>query len=186
MPQAIDAAKPTRLANITEELVDQKLRVMGRCAASLYPNCHSYPQVHSHSMLSYDPLTALALVYDEDAALLIDVSLCVDPYTSGRWIRERKGFVMVLGYLERSPVCLAFTPPSLAILKGSFVPQTQLAIPDLPAYAPAPNIDPTLLLRALIVRPALRDVDMALWNEAADEQAAGPDYASYDWPAGAV
>jgi hypothetical protein len=55
-------------------------------------------------MISYDSITALVLLQDEDTALLIDVSLCVDPKSSGRWIRERKCVVTTIGYLERSPV----------------------------------------------------------------------------------
>ena len=55
-------------------------------------------------MLSYDPITALVLLQDEGAALLIDVSLCVDPKSSGLWIREKKDVVTVIGYLDRSLV----------------------------------------------------------------------------------
>jgi hypothetical protein len=55
-------------------------------------------------MLSYDSISALVLIQDEDTALLVDVSLCVDPKSSGGWIRERKGIITVIGYLERSLV----------------------------------------------------------------------------------
>lgn len=55
-------------------------------------------------MLSYDSFTAIVLLQYEETALLVDVALCVDPKTSGRWIREKKGVVSVIGYLERSHV----------------------------------------------------------------------------------
>lgn len=62
--------------------------------------------------------------------------------------------------------------------------QSQLTIPDLPLYSTAPDIDPSLVLRAVLVHPALPDVDMKLWNEVVQEhdEAGEPDYASYDWP----
>jgi hypothetical protein len=51
------------------------------------------------SLLSYDPSTCLALLYDPDYALLVDVSLSLDG-----WVNETKGIVMVIGHLERSDV----------------------------------------------------------------------------------
>jgi len=66
--------------------------------------------------------------------------------------------------------------------------QTQLTIPDLPPYSTAPNIDPALVLRALLVQPVFPDVDMKLWNNVAQEHedAGEPNYESYDWPTSAV
>jgi hypothetical protein len=55
-------------------------------------------------VLSYDSITALILLQDEDTALLVDVSLCVDPKGSRKWIQERKGVITVIGYLEHSSV----------------------------------------------------------------------------------
>jgi hypothetical protein len=55
-------------------------------------------------MLSYDSITALILLQDEDRALLVDVSLCVDPKGSDRWIQEKKGIITVIGYLELASV----------------------------------------------------------------------------------
>ena len=41
-------------------------------------------------------------------------------------------------------------------------------------------------MRALLVHPALPDVDMKTWNEVLDEHddVGEPDYNSYDWPVG--
>jgi hypothetical protein len=54
-------------------------------------------------MVSYDGLTGLALLLDEEIGVLVDVSLCLDNWPE--WGNETKGAVMVIGYLERSPVC---------------------------------------------------------------------------------
>jgi hypothetical protein len=129
-------------------------------------------------MLSYDSITALVLLYDEDTALLVDVSICVDPKSSGRWIRERKGIVTTIGYLERSPVSHATLFPKFLLL--TMYLQTQLTIPDLPPYSAAPGIDPALVLRALLVQPVFPDVDMKLWNNVAQkhEDTGEPNYES--------
>ena len=49
-------------------------------------------------MLSYDAVTGIMLLSDQDQALLVDVSLCIDVETS--WARETKGIVMTIGYLQ--------------------------------------------------------------------------------------
>jgi len=145
LPQ--QTASVTPVSNVNDHLIGRKLRLIGR-------------------MLSYDSIAALVLIQDQDTALLVDVSLCVDPRTSGKWIRERKSMVFVLGYLERS--------------------NTQLIIPNLPSYSLAPNINPSLVIRALLVYPTLPDVDLKLWNEILNEhdEVGQPDYDSYDWPTG--
>ncbi|KZP10958.1 hypothetical protein FIBSPDRAFT_762 [Athelia psychrophila] len=131
-----ESATPTRLSHITPALVDTKLRVMGR-------------------MLAYDAHTALLLLYDAGCALLIDVSLCVGAEGGTEWVgagtgverrMERMEVMQVLGYLERTD-------------------GPDLPIPDLPAYAPAPSVDPSLVLRALLVRSEGGDADVKLWNE---------------------
>jgi len=124
----VDTAVPTRLLSVTEALVGNKLRLAGR-------------------MLSYDSLTSLVLLQDQDVAVLVDVSLCVDKTSA--WVREKKCVVMVVGHLEESP--------------------TPLPIPVLPAYAPAPVIDPHIVLRALVVTSGA-DLDMRLWNGAIEER----------------
>jgi len=50
-------------------------------------------------MLSYDGLTGIMLLSDQDDAVLVDASLCVDK--DNEWAKERKGIVMVIGYVER-------------------------------------------------------------------------------------
>ncbi|KII92841.1 hypothetical protein PLICRDRAFT_103041 [Plicaturopsis crispa FD-325 SS-3] len=92
MAPQTDPAVPTRLLTIQAHSADaflrRKLRVAGR-------------------MLSYDAQTGLALLCDRDIALLVDVSDCLDPYargSSGRWIREAKSNIVVVGYLESTMV----------------------------------------------------------------------------------
>lgn len=44
------------------------------------------------------------ILSDEDENVLIDVSLCVDPYRSSTWLRECHTLVVAMGYLEQTPV----------------------------------------------------------------------------------
>lgn len=129
MSQQMDAAVPTRIQSLETNMAGRKLRLAGR-------------------LLSYDIATALILLLDKDQAVLVDVSLCVNPSSS--WVRERLGVLMIIGYIETSSV--------------------QVPIPTIPAYAPAPVIDPQLLFRALRVIQA-SDLDLDLWNLAIEERA---------------
>ncbi|KAG1746116.1 hypothetical protein EDB19DRAFT_1690464 [Suillus lakei] len=85
---------------ITDDDVGRKLRVAGR-------------------MLTYDPSTALVLLSFSSHGLLVDVSLVIDPdavlstvkwggthdpSVDYNWMRERKAWVWVVGWLERSEV----------------------------------------------------------------------------------
>ncbi|KAF8840495.1 hypothetical protein BDN67DRAFT_638421 [Paxillus ammoniavirescens] len=107
MPQQVDSATVIMLDCITEDDIGRKLRVAGR-------------------MLTYDAETALVLLHDASSALLVDVSLCVDAdvilsvqsgtkepkdrIVNHHWALERKGYVWVVGHLERavfSPSCLS-------------------------------------------------------------------------------
>ncbi|KAF9222671.1 hypothetical protein BS17DRAFT_783224 [Gyrodon lividus] len=131
MPQQVDHATVMMLDCITEDDIGRKLRVAGR-------------------MLTYDAETALVLLYDASSALLVDVNLCVDAdallsvhsatkepknrHVDHHWALERKGYVWVVGYLERA--------------------DSQLPIPMLPAYLPPPDIDPSLVMRAVIIASA--------------------------------
>ncbi|EGO00046.1 hypothetical protein SERLA73DRAFT_52538 [Serpula lacrymans var. lacrymans S7.3] len=82
MPQQTESAMRATIGSLQADDIGRKLRIAGR-------------------MLSYDPQTALVLLHDQEKALLVDVSLCIDPQTSGRWVRERKNIVYVIGYLEQ-------------------------------------------------------------------------------------
>lgn len=127
-------------------------------------------------MLTYDAETTLVLLHDASKALLVDVSLCIDAnvFTSGastkerkdrniehRWALERKSYVWVVGYLERVDVSETGSRYALSISKG-MAPhfsdgQSELPIPMLPAYLPPPDIDPSLVVRAVIIAPVTRD-----------------------------
>ncbi|KAF4567504.1 hypothetical protein EYR40_006507 [Pleurotus pulmonarius] len=97
-------------------------------------------------VLCYDPTSALLLLVDKETALLIDVSLCVDRW-SGPWLRERLATAMVMGHIE--------------------ILEKQLPIPTLPAFAPAPSVDPQVVLRAVLVVHT-PELDLALWNDSMD------------------
>ncbi|KAH7924632.1 hypothetical protein BV22DRAFT_496570 [Leucogyrophana mollusca] len=141
MAPQVDPATFITLAILNEDDIGQKLRVAGR-------------------MLTYDPETAVVLLYDAPHALLVDASLCFDTDAllssdigraesdgdqgtrkrskdrniNPRWARDRKSYVWVVGYLERA--------------------DPQIPIPILPAYLPPPDIDASLIMRALSVTPA--------------------------------
>lgn len=119
---------------ITDDDVGRKLRVAGR-------------------MLTYDPSTALVLLSFSSHGLLVDVSLVIDPdavlstvkwggtldpSVDYNWMHERKAWVWVMGWLERSE---------------------DLPIPEPPPYTSPPDVDPSIVLKALNVIPA-RDLDI--------------------------
>lgn len=64
---------------------------------------HSWRKSGCCSLLSYDATTALILIVDENKAILVDVSLCVDPWSSA-WAREDWATLTTIGYLEASLV----------------------------------------------------------------------------------
>ncbi|KAH7888396.1 hypothetical protein F5I97DRAFT_692305 [Phlebopus sp. FC_14] len=162
MPQQVDSATVIMLDCITDDDIGRKLRIAGR-------------------MLTYDAESALVLLHDASHALLVDVSLCIDAdvllsVQSGgakeergsngntmvtmrdrnvdhRWALERKGYVWVVGYPERV--------------------DHDLPIPELPAYLPAPVIDPSIVMRAVLVAPA-RDLNMVQLRSVLAEMAEVP------------
>ncbi|KAF9245063.1 hypothetical protein BU15DRAFT_41461 [Melanogaster broomeanus] len=150
MPQQVDNASVMMLDCITEDDIGRKLRVAGR-------------------MLTYDAETALVLLHDASSALLVDVSLCVDAdgllsvhnapkqaknrHVDPHWALERKAFVWVFGYLER--------------------PDSSLPIPILPAYLPPPDIDSSLVIRAVIIASA-RDLNTGKLRDMISELAEVP------------
>lgn len=62
--------------------------------------------------------------------------------------------------------------------------QTPFPIPELPPYAPILDIDPSVVLRALLVLPMASDFDIKLWKDmiTQEEEAGAPDYKSYHFP----
>ena len=119
------------------------------------------------SLLSYDIATALILLFDKDQAVLVDISLCID-FSSGSWAQERLGVLMVIGHLETSAV--KFSLEARRHINAHGYPfKEQLPIPTIPAYAPAPVIDPRLVFRALRVIQAT-DLDLDLWNLSIEEK----------------
>lgn len=162
------------LDGICENDVGRKLRVAGRCGVD-YIRTTPHCRVAKHRMLTYDAETALVLLHDASNALLIDASLCVDadsvmsasgkghrdPNVDHRWALERKSYVWVVGYLERvdvsdvgSRICAGHLTGHAPLVRAK---QSELPIPMLPAYLPPPAIDPSLVVRAVIIAPVTRD-----------------------------
>ncbi|KAI5987509.1 hypothetical protein EDD15DRAFT_2372232 [Pisolithus albus] len=93
-------------------------------------------------MLTYDPESTFVLLQDACSALLVDASLCIN--------------LEVMHSVFDSSSDHSKSPTGwLAMLK---LPD-QLPIPILPACLPAPDINPSILMHALIISPA-KDLDM--------------------------
>ncbi|KAF8135791.1 hypothetical protein EV363DRAFT_1159233 [Boletus edulis] len=120
-------------------------------------------------MLTYDAETTLVLLQDASNALLVDASLCVDadvPSAKDRkighgWALERKSYVWVVGYLERV--------------------DTELPIPMLPAYLPPPDINPSLVMRAVIIAPVTKDFSTGRVRDMLAGMAEVPPVAYPEW-----
>ncbi|KAI8975800.1 hypothetical protein BD414DRAFT_168793 [Trametes punicea] len=96
-------------------------------------------------LLHHNTENSTILIHDGEDALLVDVSLCLSPSALSPWLRESKTIVMALGYLEFS--------------------HRALPLPVLSAHAPLVDVNPHLVLRAILAEEA-RDLDMSLWNKA--------------------
>ncbi|KLO19544.1 hypothetical protein SCHPADRAFT_898823 [Schizopora paradoxa] len=96
-------------------------------------------------IVSFDPDTHVLLLRDEaNNAILVDSSQCIDPSKSHLWLRDKGSPVVALGYLEEN--------------------KDDLPIPTLPAFAQAPEIDPSICLQALLLLPS-PDLDLKLWED---------------------
>ncbi|KAJ7497424.1 hypothetical protein FB451DRAFT_1211422 [Mycena latifolia] len=124
----MDPALLTRLDALGEDLLGRKVRVAGQ-------------------VLAYDAYTGLVLLRDRDAAVVVDVALCVSAWAAD-WVGEHLCTVTVLGYLERAPA--------------------GMRVPEGPRHVPAPRVDSKIIVRALQM-VARAELDMALWNEAVGE-----------------
>ncbi|KAI0373397.1 hypothetical protein BV20DRAFT_1049819 [Pilatotrama ljubarskyi] len=100
-------------------------------------------------LLHHEPESSIILIHDGEEALLVDISLCLNAWRSAPWLRESRTVIMALGYLESS--------------------HKALPLPVLSAHAPLVNVNPHLVLRAIVTQEA-RDLDMSLWNRAIEAQ----------------
>ncbi|KAI0829642.1 hypothetical protein BC628DRAFT_1055015 [Trametes gibbosa] len=97
-------------------------------------------------LLHHDADASTIMIHDGADALLVDISLCVrNAWRSPPWLRESGTIVVLVGYVEFS--------------------DDPLPLPVLPAHAPLVNVNPHLVLRAIIAEEA-PDLDMSLWNRA--------------------
>jgi len=96
-------------------------------------------------LLGYDYSTGIALLADNGHGILVDPSLCLDPFEQDHWARQLRMPIMVIGHLEET------TEPA--------------KIPKISAYAEELATSPTLLLKAILLQPE-PTLDLRLWNEA--------------------
>ncbi|KIY50134.1 hypothetical protein FISHEDRAFT_57490 [Fistulina hepatica ATCC 64428] len=123
---SVAPATPTAVTAITSSLVGRKVRLVGR-------------------LLAYDPATGILVLVDQEAAILVDVSLCVG-LAARDWLSDHLTLIMVIGYLER---------------------RLELAVPAIPVNIRPPCIDGQLVVNAILVTEE-KDFDMQLWRLAID------------------
>ncbi|KAM5533347.1 hypothetical protein V8D89_013021 [Ganoderma adspersum] len=100
-------------------------------------------------LLHDDRESSTIMIYDGEDALFVDMSLCLNAWKRYLWLRESRSVVMALGYLELS--------------------SKALPLPLLHSHAPLVDVNPHLVLRAVVVEEA-PDLDLALWNRAIQAQ----------------
>jgi len=82
----MDPAVPMRLSVATSQQPTQlprKVRIAGRLATT------------------YDPSTPFIELTDGKYRLLVDVSLCLEPFKSSPWLIEKQALAMFIGHLEQ-------------------------------------------------------------------------------------
>ncbi|TCD65180.1 hypothetical protein EIP91_003002 [Steccherinum ochraceum] len=121
MPQQTDPALPVRLSTVALQQPSSKVRVAGRVS------------------VPYNPPSPLIEISDGKHSLVVDVSLCLNPFQTAPWIRERQAPVMFIGYLE---------PAKSSELRTD-----------------AGEEGGMMLLRAIVARSA-DDLQLAIWDRA--------------------
>jgi len=95
-------------------------------------------------LLCYDQTSHLLLISRDTRCVAVDVSICLDPMTSLPFLLEEQVQIMVIGHLEKV--------------------MTPLHPPLLPPFAGPPEVDMTLVLRAILLKE-VAELDLKLWNE---------------------
>lgn len=75
--------------------------------------------------------------------VLVDITLCLAPRRTMPFLREEQVQIMVVGHLEQ--------------IEG------RLPCPTLPPYSDPPEVDLTLVVKAILLDP-VPDLDLTLWN----------------------
>ncbi|KIO28441.1 hypothetical protein M407DRAFT_180908 [Tulasnella calospora MUT 4182] len=96
-------------------------------------------------LLCYDNTTNLLLLSSGPSldCVLVDITLCLAPRRTMPFLREEQVQIMVVGHLERM--------------------EERLPCPTLPPYSDPPEVDLSLVLRAILLDP-VPELDLALWN----------------------
>lgn len=119
-----DFAFVCSLRDVDSSFVNQKIRVAGK-------------------ILGYDPSTYVLILVDPPHAVLVDMSLCLDPSQPLPFLRELRGNLMVMGTLDYS--------------------ETPLDIPMISKFADAPSLDDNLVIRAILCK-SINDMNMTEWR----------------------
>jgi hypothetical protein len=82
---------------------------------------------------------------------------------------------MVVGYVETT----VSRYDTIRLWRLHRYTQMEVAIPTIPAHAPAPRVDAGIAVRAVLVT-ACGDLDMDVWNAAIEEEVTDGDKAQMD------
>ncbi|EPT02644.1 hypothetical protein FOMPIDRAFT_1117929 [Fomitopsis schrenkii] len=124
--QQTEPAALCQIHSISPEHVSRKLRTAGR-------------------LLMYEQETSMMLLAHGEIAVLVDLSLCLEPFKATPWLKESHSILTVIGTLEE--------------LDSPYRP------PVLPLHARPVEVDLQLVLRAISVRECPQ-LDLELWNRA--------------------
>jgi hypothetical protein len=104
MPTQIESARFASISALGKALVGKKLRVAGRYVKEAHRPQHN-PLIPLPRLLGYDAIHGLIVLLDADGkhTVVVDVREVLDE-SSSQWVNERLGTVMVVGYVEESPV----------------------------------------------------------------------------------
>ena len=110
----------------------------------------------------YERDTFMMLLVHDEVAVLVDLSLCLDPFKTTPWLSESKSILTVIGTLEELEVSrrmVSLDGLTDICLKSPYQP------PVLPLHARPVEVDLQLVLRAISVREC-PSLDLELWNRA--------------------
>jgi len=117
--------------------------------ASIEPQLVSQKLRIAGRILAYNREDAILLIAYGSDALFVDISLWLDPSKFLPWLEESNNIVMVLGYLEERTEALP--------------------LPTLPLHARDVEVDPHLVVSALLVSEC-PDLDIDMWNRSIVER----------------
>ena len=110
----------------------------------------------------YERDSSMMLLAHEEVAVIVDLTLCLDPSKAAPWLNESNSILTVIGTLEELEVCCHEVSSSALAdtrLKSPYQP------PVLPLHTRPVEVDLQLVLRAISIREC-PSLDLELWSRA--------------------